>query len=197
MYTLVPSPGRSFTVASLRCQLSSSMLLPSEKENLYGLAGVHDGYKGLFAKIKDKRQHVCASNQHPVKRPTTAHSDGSLPTFLASGNQKLWSFQHERWLSGREKFAAMGWPSTPALAKILERPLADAWSCQAHERIGNGMHLFNCVMVVASVLSSVEIIDPKVQRLVLKAASGNKSRCTSIYVIYLYFYLSHNHIHLL
>lgn len=135
------------------------MLLSSEKDNLYGLPGAHDGYRGLFKKLgcyADQDRTVCALNQHPLRHPTTAHTDGSLPTYLASGHQKLWSFARNRWLTGAEKWASMGWPSIQSLADIFDRPVADSLTCSAHERIGNGMHLFNCLLVLTAVLTSVE-----------------------------------------
>lgn len=141
------------------------MLVTSEKENLHGKEGVHQGYDEVLKEFsKNPDRMVCALNQNPVKHPTTSHADGSLPTFLASGNQKIWSISRRRWLTATEKFAAMGWPVNKKLSKILNRPEASALSCNGHERIGNGMHVFNLVLVVLAVLGSIERILPDPQK---------------------------------
>ena len=158
------------------------MLLSGEKENLHGKADTHDGYQGLFKKLgcdADQDRTVCAVNQHPLRHPTVAHTDGSLPTYLASGHQKLWSLARRRWLTGTEKWASMGWPTTQSLADILERPMADTLTCSAHERIGNGMHLFNCLLVLTAVLTSVERVDTvpmAIQAQVFDSACLKKTR---------------------
>ena len=74
------------------------------------------------------------------------------------------AFKHHRWLSSVEKFTAMGWPTTKELAKILGRPVVFPRMCNAHERIGNGMHVFNCVALLLAVLGSIEIMEPVPQK---------------------------------
>ena len=148
-------------VIAPQAQLSWDMLLPSEREILTGKRDEpsHGGYDELFrnADITSDEGRVCVLNQHPVKHPTTSHSDGSLPTFLAAGNQKIWSYARQRWLTATEKWVAMGWPGNPLTAKLLNRPLANALACQGHERIGNGMHVFNVVLVLLSLMASIEL----------------------------------------
>ena len=148
-------------VIAPQAQLSWDMLLLSEKEILTGKRDEpsHGGYDELFrnADITSDEGRVCVLNQHPVKHPTTSHSDGSLPTFLSAGNQKIWSYARQRWLTATEKWVAMGWPGNPLSAKLLNRPLANALACQGHERIGNGMHVFNVVLVLLSLMASIEL----------------------------------------
>eukprot|EP00438_Fugacium_kawagutii_P029399 Skav223380 [mRNA] locus=scaffold2634:201140:209818:- [translate_table: standard] len=138
------------------------MLLGCEKDNLYGKEGEHGGYLEVFKEMglsQDDDRCVCSLSQHPVKHPTVAHKDGSLPTFLSSSSARLWSFKHKRWLSGAEKFASMMWPVTEDLAKCVGRPIVDVRGCNSHERIGNAMHLGNLVLVLLSVLTSIERVD--------------------------------------
>ena len=149
--------------------LSFDMLINAEKDNLNGKSGPdeHGGYRAVFDSMglqNDDDRRVCSLNQHPIKHFTAAHADESLPTFLASSQQKLWSFKHRRWLSSVEKFTAMGWPTTKELAKILGRPVVFPRMCNAHERIGNGMHVFNCVALLLAVLGSIEIMEPVPQK---------------------------------
>ena len=168
-------------------QLSWDMLLPSEKDVLNGKSEepCHGGYRELFrnAGITSDDGMVCVLNQHPIKHPTTSHSDGSLPTFLAAGNQKIWSCARQRWLTASEKWAAMGWPASPKLAKLLKRPLANPFACQGHERIGNGMHLFNVVLVLLSLLASIELapVEPPKAGCV---ASKHRQRMCNLYTKY-------------
>ncbi|CAK9039841.1 unnamed protein product, partial [Durusdinium trenchii] len=143
------------------------MLVMSEKTNLFGQSGQHGGYRELFEKKSmDPGLEVCSLSQHPFKHATTSHADGSLPTFLASNYQFLWSMSRSRWLTSKEKWTAMGWPTTQKLATILGRPVVEPrLTKSAHQQIGNAMHVFNAGLIVMSVLGSIELIDigvPKV-----------------------------------
>lgn len=127
-----------------------------------GKAGEHGGYQEQFTNLgvsEDIDRAVCVLNQHPVKHSTIAHSDGSLPTFLSSGHQKIWSMNRNRWITAKEKFAAMMWPVTADLAESLKRPLVDVQSCDGHARIGNAMHIGNTMLILLAVLGSTERID--------------------------------------
>ncbi|CAK9029025.1 unnamed protein product [Durusdinium trenchii] len=137
------------------------MLVMSEKTNLFGQSGQHGGYRELFEKKSmDPGLEVCSLSQHPFKHATTSHADGSLPTFLASNYQFLWSMSRSRWLTSKEKWTAMGWPTTQKLATILGRPVVEPrLTKSAHQQIGNAMHVFNAGLIVMSVLGSIELID--------------------------------------
>lgn len=164
------------------------MLLGCEKDNLNGKSGEHEGYRGLFEKMGvdlDDDQSVCSLSQHPTKHATVAHKDGSLPTFLSSSSAKLWSFKRQRWLTGVEKFAAMMWPVRKDLAQCLNRPIVDVRGCNSHERIGNAMHLGNTMLVLLSVLISIERVDAEPIPQVRVCAGRPRQKEMYIY-IYLY-----------
>ena len=156
------------------CMLSYDMLLTAEKQHLTGKEGEHGGYQEYFVKHgkHDDPDRVCVLNQHPVRHATTSHSDGSLPTFLSSGNQKVWSMHRCRWLSAVEKFGAMMWPVTEELAKALHRPQVFPRDCNAHERIGNAMHIGNTILVLLSVLSSIEVVNAEPMKAGLASTSS-------------------------
>ena len=127
------------------------MLLPSEKDCV-------NGYSKLFQDQEvPQYQHVCVIGQNPTKRPTYAHEDGSLPTFLKNSGSKFWSSKRHRWLTAKEKWAAMGWPCSDKLAELFQRPTVDPYlTKKPHERIGNAMHLHNLAMVITAVFTCIE-----------------------------------------
>ena len=109
----------------------------------------------------DKTLQVASINQTPDVRWTTSHEDGSLPTFIRSGPQKLLSRTGNRWLTAREKLAASGFPVTPEMASGLGVEMLDVHKMdKPHARVGNGQVLPNTGMVLLSMLACIELYHP-------------------------------------
>ena len=118
------------------------MLTPWEKDNI----AIYVKQWNAAGLASDDPRRVCVAHQSGERWPTAAHNDGSLPTFLAEGSQKLYCTFRGRWFTAEEKsppqfpglasmscvafsrcdkqcprFAAMGWPATKTLAAALDK----------------------------------------------------------------------------
>ena len=93
-----------------------------------------------------------------IQLEASSAEDGTLPCFMHNP-QKLFSPKHCRWITAREKFAAMGFPVT--------WDVADSFGCQVvhpsmafkrpHSLIGNSMVVPNCAGVILATLLSVKL----------------------------------------
>lgn len=129
-------------------------LTPLQRQNL-------DSYLAAFRQAEGPGalpEHLWVAVAHKTfaSHPSKSNTDGTLPTFLAAGTQKIWSFLRKRWLTGKEKAAAHGMCVTPELEQILKVPQLGMARRELHFLLGNSWHLPNAAMVLLAFLASVQ-----------------------------------------
>ncbi|CAE6933870.1 unnamed protein product [Symbiodinium sp. CCMP2592] len=93
--------------------------------------------------------------QDPDRRPVTSGAKRQIPT-IRHGSALLWSPMLQRWLIPNELLVASGFPLLPAIARASGVPV-DEVSLQwlTPSDVGNGMHIFQVGVFLASILSCV------------------------------------------
>ena len=102
-----------------------------------------EGDAGLFIHLGDSASRKCWSA-----------TSRKLPTFRTGGG-KIWSVSKRRWLLGREKACALGFPAHDQVATtmaVAPFPLLDGQ--RAHHIAGNSMHFATAGVVQMVALSS-------------------------------------------
>jgi len=84
-----------------------------------------------------------------------ASSNGQLPAFKKSAG-KLWIASKERWMTPREKLAALGYPVYEMMAEAARCDLLQIDSPDLHAQAGNAWHISNAGMIMVVALACFE-----------------------------------------
>lgn len=117
------------------------------------------GYEKVFKEsgtTLDPRLWVAVAHKSHVSHSSKTNCDGTLPTYLASGTQKLYSFSRDRWLLAKEKIGSFGMAASAEVAAVLRTPPLSLQRRELHHLIGNAWHMGNACMVLLAALGSVE-----------------------------------------
>lgn len=100
---------------------------------------------------------------NPIKRVVQSTKTGVWPTFRRGGGI-MWSPGLRRWITPRERLAAMGFPAyrhlEQALGVTFRLALQEASSGSLRQMAGNAMHLANAGLVLLAALGTVRLVVP-------------------------------------
>jgi site-specific DNA-cytosine methylase len=99
---------------------------------------------------------IFSLQDNPDNRTTWATNTGVIPCFrTGTAEHHMWIPALRRWLTSRERAAAMGFPSYSALAAIYGVPVTQQCS---HHMLGNAMHVPTIGLVWATACASIQIV---------------------------------------
>lgn len=92
-------------------------------------------------------------------RTTWSAKSGRIPTFRV-GNGKYWNVYKRRWLTGREKLAALSFPTCQAVAHTMGVPaLPVRCTKRASHCAGNAMMFGNVAIMQLVAMSCFRLLD--------------------------------------
>lgn len=115
------------------------------------------------------RWAIFVTTQEPDERPTMSNDDGVLPRFTTC-NIRYWIDSLQRWVTGREKLNAMGFPILPNTAAAAGVPqISDNVIEQAHTRVGDSMCVFMFAVIFTALFANIQQNDKSDQPAEIKS----------------------------